>query len=235
VSGEPPALELTGIVKDYRGLRPLRIASLSISRGERLALSGLDRPAAEALINLLTGAALPDEGEVRIFGRPTSSIANGDDWLASLDRFGIVTDRAVLLEGSTIAQNLALPFTLALDELAPDVRVKVETLARDVGLEPSALEKRPAESAPDVSVRVHLARAIALGPAILLLEHPTASVPADAVAALADDVGRVARVRGLTTVAVTEDAAFARRMADRHLRVTGATGEVAPVRRFYFF
>jgi ABC-type transporter Mla maintaining outer membrane lipid asymmetry ATPase subunit MlaF len=230
-----PALELSGVVKDYKGLRPLRLASLTIASGERVALSGLDRPAAEALINLLTGATLPDEGEIRILGRPTSSIASAEDWLASLDRFGIVTDRAVLLAGSTIAQNLALPFTLAIEELAPDVRVKVETLARDVGLEPSALEKRPAESAPAVSIRAHLARAIALGPVILLLEHPTAAVPADAVAALADDVKRVGRVRGLTIVAVTEDAAFARRMADRHLRVTGATGEVAPVRRFYFF
>jgi hypothetical protein len=39
----------------------------------------------------------------------------------------------------------------------------------------------------------------------------------------------------LTTVAITEDATFARGMADRYLRVKGATGEVAPVRRFYFF
>jgi ABC-type transporter Mla maintaining outer membrane lipid asymmetry ATPase subunit MlaF len=230
-----PALELSGVVKDYKGLRPLRIAALAVNGGERVALSGLDRPAAEALINLVTGAALPDEGEIRIFGRPTSAIATGDDWLSSLDRFGIVTDRAVLLEGSTIAQNLALPFTLAIDPLAADVRSRVEALARDVGLEPSALDKRPAESAPDVSVRAHLARAIALDPAILLLEHPTASVPSEAVAALADDVGSVARARGLTTVAITEDAGFARRMADRYLRVKGATGEVAPVRRFYFF
>jgi ABC-type transporter Mla maintaining outer membrane lipid asymmetry ATPase subunit MlaF len=230
-----PALELSGVVKDYKGLRPLRIAELTVGGGERVALSGVDRPAAEALINLVTGAALPDEGEIRIFGHPTSGIASGDDWLTSLDRFGIVTDRAVLLEGSTIAQNLALPFTLAIDSLAPDVRSRVEALARDVGLEPSALDKKPAESAPAVSLRAHLARAIALDPAILLLEHPTASVPAAAVAALAGDVGRVARLRGLTTVAITEDATFARGMADRYLRVKGATGEVAPVRRFYFF
>jgi ABC-type transporter Mla maintaining outer membrane lipid asymmetry ATPase subunit MlaF len=232
---DPAAVELAGVVKDYKGLRPLRIRSLTIARGERVAIAGLDRPAAEALIDLVTGAAVPDQGEIRIFGGPTAAIASGDEWLASLDRFGIVTDRAALLEGSTLAQNLALSFTMAIDPVPPDVLARVQAVAREAGLNERQLDARPGESAPDVRMRAHLARAVALEPAILLLEHPTASLPSGAVAAFAADVARVVGVRALSALAITEDATFARGAADRYVRLNGATGEVAPVKRFYFF
>ena len=71
---------------------------LEIRAGERLALGGVDAGAAETLIHLVTGAALADSGEVLIAGTNTRAIATDTAWLASLDRFGIVTDRAVLIE-----------------------------------------------------------------------------------------------------------------------------------------
>jgi len=228
---EPPALELTRVVKDYKGLRPLRIASLVARRGERLAVSGLDRPAAEALIGLITGAALPDEGEVRVLGRLTSAIATGEDWLASLDRFGIVTERVALLEGSTLAQNLALSFTLAIDPVGPDVLAKVLELAEEVGLSGSSVQDRAADSPSEARMRVLLGRALALEPAILLMEHPTASLAPDAVPAFAEDVARVGTGRGLTSVAITEDETFAARAAERHVKLNPATGEVSDARK----
>ena len=106
-----PAIQIAQVVRNYGSLRPLRIAALAVAPGERVALTGLDAGAAEVLVNLVTGAALPDEGEVRVFGRATSEIASGDEWLASLERFGIVSPRAVLIEGATVLQNLAMPFT----------------------------------------------------------------------------------------------------------------------------
>jgi ABC-type branched-subunit amino acid transport system ATPase component len=100
-----PALSFAGVVKDYRGLRPLRVAALDVAPRERVAIAGLDVAAAETFINLATGAGLPDEGEVRVMGQATSAITDGDAWLVSLDRFGIVSHRAVLLEESTVAQK----------------------------------------------------------------------------------------------------------------------------------
>src|SRR5437879_5817418 len=102
----PHVLQLVNVRKQYQSLRPLRINDLRIDAGERVAGSGLDAGAAEVLVNLVTGASLPEEGEVRVLGRATSSIADSDDWLASLDRFGIVSPRAVLLDAATVLQNL---------------------------------------------------------------------------------------------------------------------------------
>ena len=93
---------------------------------------GFDRPAAELLVNLLTGAVVPDEGDVQAFGQSTRDIADGDTWLASLDRYGILSERAVLLEDMTVAQNLAVPFSLALNPIPPEVRSQVEALVDEL-------------------------------------------------------------------------------------------------------
>jgi ABC-type transporter Mla maintaining outer membrane lipid asymmetry ATPase subunit MlaF len=125
-----PVVDITGVTKQYGALRPLRVERLRMVAGEQLALLGLDQPAAEVFISLLTGASLPDSGSVAIFGQPTADIASSDAWLASLDRFGIVSDRAAVLESMTVVQNLAMPFTLDIEPPPDDVRVRAEGLAR---------------------------------------------------------------------------------------------------------
>src|SRR5439155_18799286 len=120
-----PVLRLTRVRKQYNALRPLRLNSLSIAAAGRVALSGLDAGAAEVLVNLVTGASVPDEGDVQVQGRSTSSIADGDEWLASLDRFGIVSPRAVLLDAATLRQNLAMPLTLQIDPIPDDAAATV--------------------------------------------------------------------------------------------------------------
>ena len=104
---EAPVLRLTNVRKSYSALRPLRINDLVVAPGDRVALSGLDAGAAEVFVNLVTGASVPDEGDVLVLGRSTAAITDGDEWLTWLDRFGIVSPRAVLLDAATLLQNLA--------------------------------------------------------------------------------------------------------------------------------
>jgi ABC-type transporter Mla maintaining outer membrane lipid asymmetry ATPase subunit MlaF len=224
------AIELAGVVKDYRGLRPLRIASLTVDAGERVALSGLDRAAAEVFVDLVNGALLPDTGVVRVFGRSTADITQGDEWLSWLDAFGILTQRAVLLESSSLAQNLALPLSLEIDPMPADVRTKVEALASAVDLPADRLDRPIGDAPPALRLRAHLAKALALDPKLLLLEHPTLTLePAD-VPAFAAIVTRAAEARALTVVTITEDAAFADRVATRAYKLNGATGALTSTR-----
>lgn len=225
-----PLLLLTGIVKDYRGLRPLRVASLEMHEAERVALAGLDRAAAEVLVNLVNGAVLPDQGDVRVFGRSTADIASDTDWLAALDWFGVVTERAVLLEGSSLAQNLALPFSLEIDPMPAEVRARVEALARAVELPAERLDRPVGDAPPALRLRAHLARAVALGPRLLLMEHPTASLPREEVAAFARAVLRQAEAGSMAVLAVTEDREFADIVAQRAYRLDGGTGELSSTR-----
>ena len=224
-------VRVTGVRKNYSGLRPLRIQSLEVLAGERVALSGLDTAAAELFVNLITGASLPDEGVVHTFERSTADITDGDQWLATLDQFGIVSPRAVLLEGATLEQNLAMPYTLQIDPIAPDVGARVRALAEECGLPPALLPTLAGELSGAHRVRAHLARAVALEPRLLLLEHPTADVAEPDRGALARHIAAVAEARRLTALAITMDLEFAEGMAHRSLALVGATGAVKAWKR----
>lgn len=226
-----PLLEVAGVVKNYHALRPLRVAALTVRERERVALIGFDAAAAELLVNLLTGASLPDAGDIRVFGQRTADIASGDEWLASLDRFGLVSDRGVLLEGATVQQNLAMPFTLEIDPVPVDIAARVARLAEDCGITAGSegaavLDRSAAQTGPEIRARMHLARAIALDPGLLILEHPTAHLPPSAHAAFAADLVRVVDARGMAAVVITADETFARQVAPTRLKLNAATGEL---------
>lgn len=223
-----PVIQISGMSKSYSALRPLRIHDLTVAKGERVALGGVDASGAELLVNLITGASLPDEGTIRTFGRPTSDITDGDAWIASLDRFGIVSARAVMLEGSSLQSNLALPFTLEIDPVAPSIMPKVIALARECGL-PSGRLARPVGDLPaHLRVRAHLARAVALNPTILLIEHPTVDVADEQKVPLAHDIAMVVHGRGASALVMTMDVEFAEAVAHRSLALQPATGAVEP-------
>jgi predicted ABC-type transport system involved in lysophospholipase L1 biosynthesis ATPase subunit len=227
-------LEFAGASKAYGGLRPLRIAELRVAAGDRVALLGFDRPTAEVFVNLATGATLPDAGEVSIFGLPTRAIEDSADWLATVDRFGIVSERAVLLDALTVIQNLAMPFTLEIEPPPDAVRARAEALAREVGLDQAAWTRPVAELGPAGWLRVRFGRAIALDPAILLLEHASARLAREQVAALGAQLSAVAAARGIALVALTADESFAKAVAERVLTLEPATGRLKAQRRGWF-
>ena len=229
-----PILEVSGVSKDYRALRPLRLQHLAVGAGESVAIVGLDQAAAEVFVNLITGATLPDAGDIRIFGRATASIGDSGDWLATVDRFGIVSERAVLLDQLSVTQNLAMPFTLDVEPPPPEVRARAEALAREVGLAAHVLAHAVAATDEAVRMRVRLGRALALDPAILLLEHATAPLERARAASFGRDVRAIAARRGAAVVAATADESFAAAVASRVLVHDAATGALAERRRRWF-
>ena len=195
-------LEFSGTSKAYGGLRPLRIAALRVAAGDRVAILGLDQPSAEVFVNLATGATLPDAGDVSVFGRPTRTIDDSADWLATVDRFGIVSERA-------------------------------EALAREVGLPEASWTRPVADLDPAGWLRVRFGRAIALDPAILLLEHASARLRREEVGPIGAQMRAVAAGRGIALVAATADEPFARAVADRVLTLEPATGRLKEPRRWF--
>jgi ABC-type transporter Mla maintaining outer membrane lipid asymmetry ATPase subunit MlaF len=228
-------VEFTGVVKQYQALRPLRLAHLSIAPGAIVSVQGLDALAAEVLVNLMTAAMRPDEGEVRLFGKPTADIADYDAWLAMLDGLGLLSERAVLLEQCTVAQNLALPLTLAIDPIDPAVVPRVHTLADEVGIPREALDTQVRAAGPDVVQRVRLGRAIALDPRLIVAEHPSASLPRPGVEAFARDLARVVTARQAALLAVSADRDFIRALgglALTHDPKSGALSKPGLLARF---
>src|SRR5262245_20363070 len=126
---------LKDVEKRYGGLRPLRIRDLRVPSGRISMLLGFDRPAAETFVNLITGATLPDRGEIVSLGQSTRDIADSNAWLSFVERFGIVSDRIVLLEAMSVVQNLAIAFDLELESIPPDVLTRVRALGDELGID----------------------------------------------------------------------------------------------------
>src|SRR3954468_9197983 len=209
-----------------------------MATGERVALSGFDAAAAEVLVNLVTGASVPDEGTVEVAGQATHAIADGDEWLASLDRFGIVSPRAVLLDSATLLQNLAMPLTLEIDPVPRDIAAHASQLAAEVGLDAASLDRPIAGLHAAARARAPLARAlpraIPLGPPIVILEHPTIGFTPGQSTPFGETVSQVAASRSMAALIISEDADFSSAAADRRLVLNGATGELRPPRRRLF-
>ncbi len=226
VTAPDPVIEIAALTKHYQAGAPLRIETFVLAGADRVVLAGFDRLAAEMFVHLVTGAAVPDEGDVRIGGRNTRDFSTDTEWLASLDRFGLVSERAVLLDGLPTAANLALPITVAIDPLAPEVRAQVEALAAEVGLRRDRLDVRTSDLAPDERIRVHLGRALASSPDALLLEHPTSTLPPALAHGLASTLRRVSEARRIAWVALSDDANFARASGATRLTLKPETGEL---------
>ena len=224
----PVAIDVRGVQKDYHALRPLRVRALQVRDGESIALVGFDLAAAEVLVNLITAATVPDAGEIRVFGRPTAAIQDADTWLSSLDCFGIVSERAVLVDGMTVEENLTMPLTMALHDVDAAMRAKVEAIAAEVGLSPGDMGRPVAALNASARLRVRLGRAVAPDPRIVLAEHPNASLEPGDLAAFAADYSRIVSNRRVASLVLTADPAFAAAIAPRILTLQPATGELKP-------
>lgn len=226
-------VRMTRVAKAYGGLRPLRIERLEVADGDRVAILGFDQPSAEVFVNLITGATLADEGEVAIFDRPTTAIADSADWLAMVDRFGIVSPRAVLLDALTVIQNLSVPFTLDIEPPSDEIRARAAALAREAGIPESEWGTSMAKVADASRARVRLARAVAFDPTVLLVEHASAGVPRTEVKAFGRTIRDVAAHRGAAILAATADPDFAKSVADRMLMLDPATGRLTERRGWF--
>jgi ABC-type ATPase involved in cell division len=228
-----PVVDMQGVEKPYGGLRPLRIRALRFHADDRTWLTGFDAAAAETFVNLTTGASVPEAGAVRVDGQDTREIATDTEWLASLDRFGIVTHRAVLVDGLSIAANLALPLTLSVDPMSDVTRAAVLALAREVDLPEARLTAAAGTLTPVERVRVDLARGLAHGPRVLLLEHPTARLAGDVAASreAGECLRDLARRRNLGWLALSDDEVFMQAAGGTRLELRPATGDLVDTGR----
>lgn len=217
-------VEFSAVVKPYLALRPLRIANLTVMPGAVVSVQGPDAQAAEVLVGLLTAAFLPEEGVVRLFGQSTAEIVDYEAWLAMLDGLGLVSDRAVLLGQCSVAQNLALPLTLEIEPMRPDVLTRVEAMAAEVGIGRDALDTPVARADAEVVQRLRLGRALALGPRLVVAEHPSAPLPRDSVAAFARDLARVVTARGAALLAISADREFIKALGGTALTLDPKSG-----------
>jgi ABC-type iron transport system FetAB ATPase subunit len=145
-----------------------------------------------------------------------------------------VSDRAPLIDALSIVQNLAMPFTLEIEPPPSDIREQATQLAADAGLDAAIWDKPVGDVDAIGRLRIRVARALALKPSILLLEHTSATLSRGDVAAFGREVLAIAGKRDAALIALTMDPEFATAVATKTLTLDPATGRVAEARSSKF-
>jgi phospholipid/cholesterol/gamma-HCH transport system ATP-binding protein len=188
--------------------------SFDVARGEIFGIVGGSGSGKSVLLKTLLGLRRPDAGTVELEGRDITAM--DDRELRSIKRrYGVTFQHGALFTSLTVAENVTLPVAEALDLDEASLERLVELRLRMVGLPLEAAAKHPAQLSGGMVKRAALARALALDPAILFLDEPTAGLDPIAATAFDDLVLYLRDTLHLTIVMVTHDLDTLLRTCDR--------------------
>ena len=236
-----PVLELDRIVRRYSQadgseLTVVDSISLKIESGETVSVAGRSGSGKSTLLHIAAGIETPSEGRVRLGGQDLAGLRDPERSRLRGRFVGLVFQFFHLVPYLTVRENVLLPARIAgLRSLpgdrgtAGDVGAIADRLLAAVGLEDRAREPARRLSGGEMQ-RTAIARALLLGPALLLADEPTGNLDARGARVVADLLFRMVRERGAALLLATHDPELAAR-AETRLRLRGgrlSSGEAAP-------
>lgn len=214
---EKPALRCTGLAVGYGGTAVMRDIAFDVAPGEIFAVIGGSGCGKSTLLRTLEGLLPPLCGSVEIAGRlfAAAGVDVEDSVRNSILRgVGALFQGGALFGSMTLLENVEMP----LKEFSGFDRGEIRRIARrklaEVGL--SHAESRfPSEISGGMAKRAGLARAMALDPALLFLDEPSAGLDPVASASLDELVLRLRGESGTAIVVVSHELPSLMRIADR--------------------
>jgi len=208
-----PAIEVENLECGYAGNVVLQGVSLTIARGEVFFIIGGSGCGKSTLLRHLVGLNRPTQGSVKFFGQPFSA-ADPAARRAMLQTFGMLFQSGALWSSLTLRQNVSLP----LEEYTALSEREIQELATlklaQVGL--GGFEDYfPAEISGGMKKRAGLARALALDPAIVFFDEPSAGLDPVTSRKLDELILEVRENFGTTIVIVSHELASIFSIADR--------------------
>ncbi len=209
-----PALDLDGIVHGYTQgdarLEVLRGASLTVKKGEIVALVGPSGSGKSTLLHIAGLLERPDGGEVVVEGTPCGDLSDDRRTGLRRERLGFVYQFHHLLPEFSALENVMLPQMIA-GRSRDEARPRAGKLLGLMGLA-ERLSHRPAELSGGEQQRVALARAMANAPSMLLMDEPTGNLDQHTADEVFAEIVRLVRQTGVAALVATHNPDLAARM-----------------------
>ena len=225
MSEQPVVVHAQGLVKEFRGgdggiIRVLDEVSLTVQRGEMVAIMGYSGAGKSTLLHVLGGLERPSAGTIELGGQPIAAL--GEDALAALRNrtVGFVFQFHHLLREFSALENVMMPLRIAGTE-ERGARSRAQELLDRVGLS-ARQHHRPSELSGGEQQRTAVARALAASPTLLLADEPSGNLDHHNAERLHDLFSQLASDLSLGLVVVTHNPSLAGR-ADRTLLLEGGT------------
>jgi len=204
-------------------ITPLDGVSLSVGRGEMIAIVGPSGAGKSTLLHLLAALDTPTSGEVYFAGNSLRSFAEEELAEYRNSSVGFVWQRHHLLPDFTAGENVAMPLLLR-GERVPQALEEATRWLSEVGLDGRA-GQRASELSGGEQQRVAIARALVNQPALLLADEPTGDLDEQSAGNVFNLMQRLHESHHLTTILATHNQSLAKR-ADRLLVL--AHGRLVP-------
>jgi putative ABC transport system ATP-binding protein len=177
----PPTISARNLIHDFRipdqrsYFTALKIPSLDIAAGERVAVIGPSGSGKTTLLNIIAGLLRPTRGEIFVNGIKLNALSERERDRLRASTMGYVFQSFNLLQAFTALENVTIAMDLANVIPSSHRRARAMQLLDELGLSKRA-QHRPSQLSIGEQQRVAVARALANDPQILLADEPTASV-----------------------------------------------------------
>ena len=190
--------------------------SLTIEKGEIIALLGKSGSGKSTLLSLLAGLEKPNEGTIEINQNDITKMNEGKlcDWRAN--NLGIVFQQFNLIPHLTALENVMLPLEITHQE---NIKTKAIDWLKLVGLDERA-NHFPSMLSGGEQQRIAIARALISGPSIVLADEPTGNLDNETGKKVVEILFKIIKEKKTTMIIVTHDEELASR-ADRLIRLQG--------------
>jgi phospholipid/cholesterol/gamma-HCH transport system ATP-binding protein len=192
----------------------LRELTLSIPRGQTLAVIGESGCGKTVLLKAIIGLLRPSSGHVVFDGQRIDQLSDREP-TTQRARFGFVFQNAALFDSMTIAENVAFPLRENRHMRQNEAERFVHERLAEVGLPTSVMPKRPAQLSGGMRKRVGLARALVMNPEVLLYDEPTTGLDPIMSDVINELILRTRSQHPVTSIVVTHDMKNAQKVADR--------------------
>jgi phospholipid/cholesterol/gamma-HCH transport system ATP-binding protein len=208
-----PIIELRNLSKRFGSLHVLRKVDLSIEAGQCLVIIGGSGSGKSVMLKHMVGLLKPDKGQVYFDGERIDELPERR-LVAIRTQFGFLFQMGALFDSINVGDNVAFPLVEHTRKTPQEIEGQVREKLAFVGLD-GTQKKMPAELSGGQRKRVALARAIAMGPRVVLYDEPTTGLDPIRSDVINELILKLQRELHVTSIVVTHDMNSAFKVADR--------------------